>query len=280
MKIIKNAYAKINLSLDLTGILPNGYHAINTVMQSVDLCDTVTLKTGFGGIRLACSDKTLPADEKNTAFLAAKYFFEETQIEPDADIYIEKLIPSQAGLGGGSADAAAVLNALNEINGYPLEYQNLLKIALKIGADVPFMIKGGTALCLNIGEVLAQLPHFDSYIVIAKPERGVSTRDAYSKFDRGIKIAHPDNDRVLYHFARSEGRNALKFSLNVFEQLCDIPEGEAIKGSMLNCGAFFTSLSGSGSAYFGLFESSQEAKEAANELKSKMQFVYAGKTVS
>lgn len=280
MEITKNAYAKINLSLDLTGVLPNGYHAINTVMQTADLCDRVTVKTGFGGINLKCSENKLPTDEKNTAYLAAEYFFEETGLTPDADIYIEKHIPSQAGLGGGSADAGAVLNILNKINGYPLKLQKLLEIALKIGADVPFMINGGTALCLNFGEILAPLAHFDAHLVIAKPERGVSTKEAYSKFDSGIALSHPDNDLVLYHFARGDGRNALKFSLNVFEQLVSIPEGEAIKNTMLSGGAYYASMSGSGSAFFGLFESSEAAKNVADKLKNKASFVYAGKTVS
>jgi len=279
MELTKNAYAKINLSLDLTSVLPNGYHAINTVMAGIDLHDTVTVSSGNGGITLSCSEAGVPTDRKNTAYAAAEYFFDETGISPDAYIRIEKRIPSQSGLGGGSSDAAATLKMLNEMHGFPLDVEKLLKIALKTGADVPFMVEGGMALCLNFGEVLAPLPQFDAFVTVAKPGRGVSTKEAYARFDGGIKLFHPDNDLVLYHFARGEQGEALNHSLNVFEQLCSIPEGKEIKNVMKKNGAYYTSLSGSGSAYFGLFESKEGAEKAAMELKNSVSFVYSGRLI-
>ena len=279
MEKTAKAYAKINLSLDITGVLPNGYHSVNTVMAKTDLHDVVTIKTGRGEIKLACSDALVPCDEKNTAYRAAEYYFEEAGLLPDAQIYIEKSIPSQAGLGGGSADAAAVLLMLNEMHGFELPREKLLEIALKIGADVPFMVEGPVALCLDIGQILAPLPRIDAFVVMAKPESGVSTAEAYAAFDSGKALKHPENELVLYHFARGEAKKALSHSLNLFEQLCFIPEGENIKSVMKRNGAFYAALSGSGSAYFGLFDSAVDAEKAACELRNCARFVYSGKLI-
>ena len=279
MKLAKRANAKINLSLDLTSVLPNGYHAIHTVMQSVSLSDTVRVSDAAQGIRLICTDKSVPMDEKNTAYRAAAYYFEAIGGSPAIAIEIEKRIPSQAGLGGGSADAAAVLRILNEMHGFALTEQKLLEIALKTGADVPFALCGGTRYCMNIGEITAALPHIPAYVLIAKPERGVSTAEAFRKFDTGIPIRHPDADRLLYYFAKSEPKAALRHSGNVFEQLLTIPEGEAVKRVMAENGAYYTSLSGSGSAYFGLFDSAEAAEEAKEKLKTLVPFAACCETV-
>ena len=273
MELTKKANAKINLSLDLTGVLPNGYHAIHTVMQSVTLCDTVSVSDAAPGISLSCSAPEIPADGRNTAYKAAQAFFAATGKPPAAQIRIEKRIPSQAGLGGGSADAAAVLDILNEMHGKPLDTPQLLKIALKIGADVPFAVLGGTRLCLNIGEITAPLPHFRAWVLIAKPAMGVSTAAAYRKFDSGIPLRRPDNDKILYYFSAGDPRAALRYTGNVFEQLTEIPEGPAIKQTMLENGAYFASLSGSGSAYYGLFENREAAEQAQNALKNDALFL-------
>ena len=271
MELTKLANAKLNLSLDLTCRLPNGYHFINTVMQSVTLCDTVTVAVNGPGIRLTCDADVGPA-EKNTAYLAAAAFYAALGKEPAADITVQKRIPSQAGLGGGSADAAAVLRILNELYGFPLREQTLLDIALKIGADVPFALTGGTRLCLNIGEITSPLPPVQAHVALAKPAKGVSTAAAYRKFDDGAPLSHPANDLILYHFAAGDHKAALESACNVFEQLTDIPEGKRIKAAMQSAGAYYTALSGSGSAYFGLFDTAEGALRAERLLAEIVPF--------
>ena len=272
MEIAKKANAKINLSLDLTGVLPNGYHAIHTVMQSVTLHDTVILSEGAPGLRLECGGAALPADERNTAFKAARLFFEAVNKEPNLTVRLIKRIPQQAGLGGGSADAAAVLRGLNELHGMPLTDEALSALALKIGADVPFALYGGTRLCLNVGEVTAALPPVRAKVLLAKPAQGVSTAEAYKRFDAGAPLAHPDADRLLFHFARGDARSALEGACNVFEQLLDVPQGKTIKRTLLSQGAFYAAMSGSGSAYFGLFESEEAALRAKTALSALVPF--------
>ena len=279
MFLSKRANAKINLSLDLTGVLPNGYHAIHTVMQSVSLCDTVSVDTSRSGISLRCDAPGVPVNEKNTAFRAAALFYEALGAAPAAVIEIEKRIPSQAGLGGGSADAAAALDILNELHGFPLDTQKLLETALKIGADVPFALLGGTRWCQNIGEITAELPHVPAHVLIAKPEAGVSTALAFQKFDAGAPLRHPDNDTLLYYFAKGAHKEALRHANNVFEQLLEIPEGEEIKRAMAEAGAYFTSLSGSGSAYYGLFDTAEAAERAREKLLTVVPFVACCETV-
>ncbi len=279
MFLSKRANAKINLSLDLTGVLPNGYHAIHTVMQSVSLCDTVSVDTSFTGVTLRCDAPGVPLNEKNTAFRAAALFYEALGAAPAAAIEIKKRIPSQAGLGGGSADAAAVLDILNELHGFPLNTPKLLEIALKIGADVPFALLGGTRWCQNTGEITAALPHAPAFVLIAKPEAGVSTAQAFQKFDAGAPLRHPENDTLLYYFAKGAHKEALLHANNVFEQLLEIPEGEAIKRAMAEAGAYFTSLSGSGSAYYGLFDTAEEAERAKEKLLTLVPFAACCETV-
>ena len=279
MFLIKRANAKINLSLDLTGVLPNGYHAIHTVMQSVSLSDTVSVDTANPGITLRCDTPGVPTDEKNTAFRAAALFYGAIGKTPAARIEIEKRIPSQAGLGGGSSDAAAVLDILNELHGFVLDTRKLLEIALKIGADVPFALLGGTRWCQNTGEITAELPHVPAHVLIAKPAAGVSTALAFQKFDAGAPLNHPENDALLYYFAKGDPKAALQHANNVFEQLLDIPAGSEIKRALAEAGAYFTSLSGSGSAYYGLFDTADEAQKAKEKLLTLVPFAACCETV-
>ena len=278
MRITKHANAKINLSLDLTSVLPNGYHAIHTVMQSVTLHDTVHVTTGEPGIRLTCDAPGVPADGRNTAYTAAERFFAAVHKAPDVEIEIIKRIPSQAGLGGGSADAAAVLRILNEMHGVALREEALLEIGAAVGADVPFALTGGTRYCQNIGEVTAPLPHAEAHVVIAKPAAGVSTAEAFCRFDSGAALTHPDNDRLLFHFAAGRPKEALMCANNVFEQLVTVPEGERIKRILRDHGAYYASLSGSGSAYYGLFDAPEAAEAAKDALQAIVPFACCCKT--
>ncbi len=275
--MILKANAKINLSLDLTGLLPDGYHAINTVMQSVSLCDIVTVKNA-DAVSLSCSVPGIPTDERNTAYKAAKYFFEKSGITGGADISIEKHIPSEAGLAGGSADAAAVLYALNEMYPGALSEKELFDIALRVGADVPFCLAGGTRLCLSKGEEMTALPPFGAFVLLAKPRRGVSTGAAFKRFDSAVGLEHPDNERVFACYAASEGEKAAAYSLNIFEQLVELPECERIKSTLTQSGAYYASMSGSGSCFFGLFRDEDTCNAAEKKLKELVPFTAVCKT--
>lgn len=274
MEVRYKAYAKINLTLDLTGVLPNKYHGIFTCMQSVSLYDSVTVKTGEEGIRLRCSERFIPCDDRNTAYKAARLFYEKAGITPACDIYIKKVIPSGAGLAGGSADAAAVLKALGTIYPDALSHREIMKTALEVGADVPFCYMGGTRLCQNIGEVMSPLPALFSDVLIVKPFERVSTKDAYVRFDSAENITHADNDSFLFYAANGDYKEAVKYASNMFETLCDVKAGDEIKRIMSEHGAWFSSMSGSGSAYFGLFEDRENMKKCADILKDKTENVF------
>lgn len=278
----KKAYAKINLTLDLTGVLPNGYHPIFTLMQTVSLCDEIGVEiTGTGVIEIESEEKNIPLDMSNTAYKAAALFLEKIgKSDVGVKIYIDKNIPSQAGLAGGSADAAAVLNLLNEHFSFPLSEKELLALALKVGADVPFCVKGKTQLCQNIGEVMSELPAFSAFVVIAKPEEGVSTKEAFARFDKSENISHPDNDNFLFYAARGEYKKALENAFNIFELLSVVEQGEYIKETMKKYGAYYASMSGSGSAFFGLFDSYEDAQKCEKALSDKVYFTCVCETVN
>ena len=280
MELTLFANAKINLSLDISSRLAGGYHALFTVMQSVTLCDEVRLKTGEGTLTLSCSDPDVPTDARNTAYKAATLFCEAAGIAPDLQIRIEKRIPSQAGLGGGSADAAAVLRGMNLLYGAPLPEETLLSLALQVGADVPFCLLGGTRLCLHLGEETSPLPALSAHVVIAKPEEGVSTGTAFRRFDEGFPIRRPENEAVVKALERSEPHALKNRAHNVFEDLLPLPVYMRVKRALYDNGAYFASLSGSGSALFGLFdeESAANAAKEALERTEGLQGVFLCRT--
>lgn len=262
------ANAKINLILDITGTLKNGYHSIYTIMQSVDLYDTVTVSLNeTGNIKLLC-DKPIQCDERNTAYKAAQIFFNKTGIKNGADIKIEKRIPVSAGLAGGSADAAAVLAVLNKLTGKNLSAAELCGIGAEIGADVPFCLVGGTALCQDIGSVISVLPDLPScFIVLAKPPQGVSTKQAYREYDAAPWIRRPKNELMLNAVVRQDLSDIASYCANVFEQVIDIPKRVDIKYIMSERGALASCMSGSGSTVFGIFHNKDDAEKCGFLLK-------------
>lgn len=270
-----NAPAKINLFLDIVGKLDNGYHSLFMVMQSVGLSDEITVeKNGLGEIFLTCSENRLPTDKRNIAYKAAVAFFEKTNIEPDVTIGIKKRIPFEAGLAGGSADAAAVIVGLNELYGTNLSESELCEIGLAVGSDVPFCIVGGTCLSQNTGGVLSKLkPLKDCYIVLAKPESGVSTAEAYAAADNAY-IYRPDSMRMLDACEKGDFEGICKYAGNVFEQVIEVPERVEFKRIMTSCGASLCQMSGSGPTVFGLFEQKENAEKCAEELKKICPNVY------
>ena len=255
-RVVVSAPAKINLCLNLTGIAQNGYHLIDTIMQSVSLCDFVTIeRTAKNKIEIACSNSTAPADESNIAYKAMAAFFEYTGIHAvGLKIYIEKNIPAQAGLGGGSADGAAVLRGLNELFSTALDDKSLCRIGLKIGADLPFCIVGGCARATGIGEVMHRLPTLPNCkIVIAKPSFGVSTIQAYKAYDDFIgEMSAVDTDGMQRALEQGSLEDVAARMQNVFEGVT-AGETDAIKNQLYKHGAVGAVLSGSGSAVAGIF---------------------------
>ena len=268
MKITVNAPAKINLFLDIIGKLDNGYHSLFMVMQSVGLSDTVTVEESDEcGIFLSCSDSRLPSDQSNIAYKAAAAFFKKTGVEPKVKIGIEKCIPFAAGLAGGSADAAAVIVGLNVLCTTGLSQAELCKIGLSVGSDVPFCIVGGTCLSQNTGGVLSSLePLKDCFIVLAKPESGVSTAEAYAAADNAY-IYKPDSMRMLDACEKGDFEGICKHAGNVFEQVIEVADRVEFKRVMRSYGSLLCQMSGSGPTVFGLFENEDDAKKCAQELK-------------
>lgn len=266
-KLTVNANAKINLTLDITGKLPNGYHSLRSIMQSVSLHDIVSVeRTNSGEIEVVCRDERIPSGEQNIAYKAAREFFEYADIvRSGVKIDIEKHIPFEAGLGGGSADAAAVISCLNKLFGCGFSQKRLCVIGAKVGADVPFCITGGTALCEGIGEIITPLsPLSCGYVLIAKGKLGISTKDAYAAIDKS-DIAHK-----VWETSDFSGtpENWSIFCSNDFEAVSDNSEIMAIKSEMKSCGAVLTQMSGSGSAIFGLFGGAEKAERCREKLIS------------
>ncbi len=279
MKITVEAPAKINIFLDILGKLDNGYHSLFMVMQSVSLCDRVILSENEGGINIICDVPGVPCDERNTAYKAAKVFCEKLGVEPAVDIEIIKNIPHEAGLAGGSADAAAVLRGLNEMTGAGFTDEELCRLGLKVGSDVPFCVVGGTCLSQNTGGVLSRLmPLKDCFIVLAKPDRGVSTAKAYSDADEAY-LYHPDNMRMLDCCEKGDFEGICKYAGNVFEQVVEVPERVEIKRIMRENNVSLAQMSGSGPTVFGIFEKENDALKAAEEIKKLCAGVFVAKPV-
>ena len=282
MEIKVLAPAKINLTLDVTGKRPDGYHNIETVMQTVDLYDEVTITDNDSGeITISCNYEAVPCDESNICYKAAKRFFDYNKMDvKGVHIDINKRIPTQAGLAGGSSDGAAVILGLNAMFGTMLNVKEMHEIAEKIGADVPFCLVGGTKLCTGIGTTIKKLPTFRcENIVIAKPNAvSVSTADAYRKVD--ALNPHPSytNEMVKSLYSRDIFRITTTI-FNDFELALKIPEVIDLKGKMLKLKARGVGMSGSGSAVFAVFTSTRRAKKCYEELKEEYGEVFLCKPI-
>lgn len=268
MSITVSANAKINLFLDLGSVLLNGYHGIWTVMQSIGIADRLTVGLTSDGIEVTCSNADIPTNEKNIAHKAAALFSEAVGYEKGIKIHIEKTIPSQAGLGGGSADAAGTLLALNRLLGDPLSKQEIKKIAFRCGADVPFCLDGGMGLCQNMGEIVAPMPSLHGvHIVVAKPQAGVSTAEAYAAYDAAVWVRRADREQFLYFAATGNTPEILRRCFNVFEQFIEVPGRADIKSVMRKHNAKASCMSGSGSAVYGIFTERSVAEACAAEIR-------------
>lgn len=275
------AAAKINLMLDVLGTLPDGYHSLFMLMQSVSCYDTVTVeRTDSGKIEILTDDPRVPTDEKNIAYKAVSAFFSGTGCKNTGiSIRIEKVIPMAAGLAGGSADAAGVLYCLNRLFDTPLSEMQLAKIGEQVGADVPFALTGGTALCMDKGGVLAPLqPLLGKSVVLCKPDMDVSTVGAYKKIDEAERIRHMDKNAMLYAAHNGDYRLLCEKAGNVFEQVIEVPQRPVIKGIMRAHGADLTLMSGSGPTVYGLFSDEATAKKCADALHTRFREVHLCKT--
>ena len=253
------ANAKINLYLDITGRRADGYHLLETVMQSVDLCDIVTVSLAKSEISAFCTNPDIPQNEQNICHKAAKLFFERTESARGAEIHIDKRIPDGAGLGGGSADAAAVLFALNTLSGLPLRDYELSELAAKVGADVPFCLVGGTSVCKGIGDAAQPTePPEKRFFLIVKPNFRCPTAEAYAKYDSSP--VSPKNALKAFCNAGSRYHEEL---YNIFEQIYRDERISALKSKLSETGAIGSSLTGSGSAVFGVYETRERAISAA-----------------
>ena len=270
MKITLKAYAKINLMLDILSRLENGYHDLYMIMQSVSLHDVVTVeKTDTKDIKITCDVPSIPTDEKNIAYKAAKAFFDYTKTDnPGITIDIKKNIPHAAGLAGGSTDGAAVIVALGKIFSLNLREKDIIAIGSKVGADVPFCALGGTMLAQYTGTVLSHLPDLDlPYIIIVKPSQDVSTAEAYAAFDSAERVRHLDKNGMLQAVLNGEKDKVYEKVGNVFEQFIDVTERVLIKDIMRKFGAKSACMSGSGPSVFGIFEDKDKAEACLSELK-------------
>lgn len=265
------AYAKINLMLDIVATRTDGYHDLFMIMQSIGLYDTITVtQTQTKKITISCNIDDIPLDEKNIAYKAADAFFKATKIKNKGiNIDILKKIPHAAGMAGGSADGAGVLVALNELTGAQLTDDELCDIGVKIGADVPFCIKGGTLLAQGIGDVLNKVkPLRKCYILIAKPDVGVNTGKAYKQFDECGKVHTPDKFGMLCAMQSRDLADIASRMENVFEQFIDVPNKVDMKSIMRDNNALGVCMSGSGPTVFGIFNNKENAENAAKQLKN------------
>lgn len=246
--------AKINLSLDITGRRADGYHELASVFQAISIFDVVTIsKSNTPGISLSCNLKYIPCSPKNIAYKAAAAFLQATGRTADLHIHIEKHIPTQAGMGGGSSDGAAVLFGLNRLLDCKLSLQELSAIAATLGADVPFFLLGGTAFAEGIGEQLTPLkPLRNLPLIVAKGNAGISTPEAYARIDGLEHPQHPDTNAVKKAIETANLPLLFRSCGNLFEQVTQLPDVELCKDIMLAHGAACAMMTGSGAAVFGL----------------------------
>jgi 4-diphosphocytidyl-2-C-methyl-D-erythritol kinase len=267
------APAKINLSLDVVGRRADGFHLLSTVMQSLDLADrlTVSLDPGTTQIRLASRSGGIPLDSRNTAWKAAELFLRQTGIRTGLSVFLDKQIPAAAGLAGGSADAAAVLLALNHLLPDQLDRSELFSLAARVGADVPFCLQGGTVFCEGIGERLTPLPPLGRIpVLLCKPDFGLSTPWVFGRLNMDQLGRRPDQPSVLAALANRDLAALAGHTANVLESvsLRAYPILRDLKNLLLEAGAVLALMSGSGPTVFGLFGDQASCAAAKTSLSA------------
>jgi len=283
MKI--SARAKLNLTLDVLGNRPDGYHEMRMIMQSIGLEDILTLEENGGDeLRVSTNLNFLPNNEKNLAAQAALRFWEARGQSPRGlDIVLEKHIPVCAGMAGGSSDAAAVLRALNELEGGPLSKTELARVGEQVGSDVPYCVMGGTALAEGRGEILTPLPPLpECWVVLCKPEFSISTPTLFTRIDDVRPRCRPDTQGAIAALEAGDLAGVARRLYNVFEDA--LPDHRRtrvndIKNLLIQCGALGASMSGTGPTVFGLFDDEALAQEAYGRLLDLGGEVFLTRTV-
>ncbi len=279
------APAKLNLTLDVLGRREDGYHDLKMVMQSITLADRLTLRPGRApGIQVSSSFHFLPTGEKNLAGKAAVCFYQALgRPARDLDISITKHVPVCAGMAGGSSDAAAVLRALNRLEGDPFSPEELAHVGEAVGSDVPYCVLGCTALAQGRGEVLTPLPPLPHcWVVACKPDFPVSTPELFARIDSCRIRRRPDADGLIAALEQGDLMEVARRMYNVFEDV--LPERQLarvadIKNTLIQQGALGANMSGTGPTAFGLFSSQSQAQAAYDVLKQRYQEVFLAETV-
>lgn len=282
--LYEGAFAKINLTLDVIGKRSDGYHDLKSVMQTISIRDDIEIDVETGKEwTLSCTDETIPCNESNLAWKAAKVFFNAAKIDPNGiAIRITKRIPKEAGLGGGSADAGAVLRALNKHYGNPFSILALAEIGAQVGSDVPFCTLCGTAMVEGRGERLRKLPDMpDCVIVVCKPSFSVSTPELYKKLDETEIAKHPDNQAMESALLSGDLGKVAENLYNVFDPVvtADNLELNYIKSIFNSYGSVGQIMTGSGSAVFGILPNFEYAAVVCNMLRDNYPDVFIAKPV-
>ena len=282
--LYEGAFAKLNLTLDVLGKREDGYHDLQSIMQTVSVRDDIEIDVGTGKPwKLVCDKEGIPCDERNLAWKAAKVYCDAMKKDPNGlEIRITKRIPSGAGMGGGSADAAAVLRALNEHYGNPLSIMALAELGAQVGSDVPFCVVCGTAMCEGRGERIRKLPDMpDCIIVVCKPEFSVSTPELYRKIDEVAISNRPDNRAMESALLAGDLEKVAHGLCNVFDPVvtADHLELNYIKSIFHQYGAVGYQMTGSGSACFAIVSEFEVAAVICSMLKENFPNVFICKPV-
>ena len=282
--LFEPAYAKVNLTLDVLGKREDGYHDLYSIMQGISLRDDIEIDVGTGKPwNLLCSMEGVPCDETNLAWKAAKVYCDTVKKDPNGlEIRIHKRIPTEAGLGGGSADAAAVLRALNRHFGEPLSIYALAELGAQVGSDVPFCVLCGTAAVEGRGEKIRTLPDMpDCIFVVVKPDFSVSTPELYAQIDNVSIAKRPDNKAMENALSTGDLKKVCENLCNVFDPVVsqDHAELNYIKSLFYNYGAAGYQMTGSGSAVYAIVSEFEIAAVLCNMLKENYPNVYIAKPV-
>ena len=268
--LTRKAYAKINLGLDVVHRLENGYHEVRMIMQTVGIYDVLTFTAAQSGIRITTDSGELPVGEDNLIYRAARLLMETYNVSVGVDIHLEKHIPIAAGMAGGSSDAAAALLGLNELFALGVPEEQLRQLGVRIGADVPYCIMGGTALAEGIGEILTPLPSAPQCVLlIATPDSQGSTKDVYEHLDAGKTWQHPDIDGMRCAIESGDLSGVITRLGTVLETVTieAYPVIDRIKREMVSGGARGSLMSGSGPTVFGIYDSREQARAVRDSLE-------------
>lgn len=271
-KITLKARAKVNLTLDITGKRDNGYHDVEMIMQQIDLYDVISIskRSGDAEIVIESSDYFLPKSEGNLAFIAAQKMMAHFDLKEGYHIYIEKNIPVAAGLAGGSTDAAAVIKGIAQLENLEASQATLEAIGLEIGADVPFCLRGNCCIARGLGEILEPIQGLENlWLLLVKPNFGVSTKEVYTYFKLEAVDQHPQTDQMVEALKTQDQDLVIKGLCNVLESVTleRYPEVGDLKAKLKSFGADGVLMSGSGPSVFALFKNMNRAKLAYKNIK-------------